>query len=70
MLTAPYCQPFMSTHFPIMWNGASLDWERYATQAAAEANARELMRVAESYTIKDLSDGLCEICKAVADNPH
>lgn len=70
MLTARYCQPLMSTHFHILWNGTSLDWERYVTHAAADANARELIRDGETYTIKEVSDGSCEICKAISDNPH
>lgn len=60
----------MSSHFHIVWNGTSFDWERYATLAAAEANARELMRVGESYTIKEITDGSCEVCKAISDNPR
>lgn len=60
----------MSAHFHVVWNGTFLDWERYETLAAAEANARELMRVGESYTIKEIPDGSCEICKAIAGNPH
>lgn len=60
----------MSTHFHIMWNGTSLDWERYETLTAADVNARELMRDGETYTIKEIADGSCEICKAVSNNPH
>ena len=59
----------MNTHFHIMWSG-TLDWERYVTHATAEANARELARVGETYTIEEVPDGSCDICKAIENNPH
>jgi hypothetical protein len=54
--------PVHVPHYHIRWSGkAMLDWERFSTQAEAEASARELMRLGENYTIDKL-DGDCTRC--------
>lgn len=40
------------SHFHIRWSGGVLDWERFRTHAEAEAGAKQLVRLGESYAIE------------------
>jgi hypothetical protein len=50
-------------HYHIRWSNGKLDWERYGSRAEADAGARKLMRVGESYTIEEFSDIGCARCR-------
>lgn len=43
----------LQTHFHILWEGGTLDWERFILRADADASARGLARPGETYTIKE-----------------
>ena len=50
-------------HYRIRWSNGKLDWERYVTRVEAEAGARQLMRVGETYTVEEFSDTGCPRCR-------
>lgn len=55
-------------HYHIHWSGKStLDWERFDTTADAEASARKLMLVGETYTIEE-HDASCPRCLKFTNN--
>ena len=50
-------------HYHIRWSGkTALDWERFSSRADAEAGAKQLMRLGETYTIEE-HDGACQRCR-------
>jgi hypothetical protein len=50
-------------HFHIRWSSkATLDWERFSTSAEAEASAKQLVRLGETYAIEE-HDGACTRCQ-------
>jgi len=50
-------------HYHIRWSGkATLDWERFSEPAEAEAGAKQLMQLGETYTIEE-HDGTCQRCQ-------
>ena len=51
-------------HYHIRWSNAALDWERFDTQAEAEASAKQLARPDETYTIEEF-EGACPRCPDV-----
>lgn len=52
------------SHFHIHWGGKdTLDWERFASRAEAEASAKLLVRQGETYTIDERAQD-CERCQA------
>ena len=54
--------PVHVLHYHIRWSGkAMLDWEGFRTREEAEARAKQLMRLGETYTIEDF-DGDCPRC--------
>lgn len=51
-------------HFHIRWSTKdTLDWESFASPAEAEASARKLVRLGETYTIEE-RDEACPRCRA------
>jgi hypothetical protein len=49
-------------HSHIRWSGKTmLDWQGFRTHAEAEARAKQLERLGETYTIEDF-DGNCPRC--------
>jgi hypothetical protein len=54
--------PTQLPHYHIRWSGKALDWERFPTRAEAEASAKQLMRLGETYTIEEY-DGACLRCQ-------
>lgn len=49
-------------HYHIRWSGKTiLDWERFGTSAEAEASAKQLARLGETYAIEE-HDGACPRC--------
>jgi len=50
-------------HYHIRWSGrTALDWESFATRAEAEANANQLRRRGETYTIEEHNQS-CPRCR-------
>lgn len=53
-----------TAHYHIRWLGKdTLDWESFTTWEEAEARAKELVRLHETYTVEDF-DGDCPRCQA------
>jgi hypothetical protein len=53
-------------HYHIHWSGKDgLDWESHASRADAEASARRLVRLGETYTIEE-QDEACPRCRRAA----
>jgi hypothetical protein len=51
-------------HYHIHWTGKdTLDWESFNSRAAAEASAKNLVRIGETYTIEE-RDESCPRCRA------
>lgn len=54
-------------HYHIRWSGkAALDWEAFSTFVDANARAKQLVRLGESYTIEE-RDGECLRCEDAAN---
>lgn len=52
------------SHYHIHWSSKdTLDWESFASRAEAEATARKLVRLGETYTIEG-RDEACPRCRA------
>jgi hypothetical protein len=49
-------------HYHIRWSGKVLDWEPFITLEEAEASAKQLTRLGETYTIEEY-DGACARCR-------
>lgn len=50
-------------HYHIRWSGKrELDWESFDSRAEAEAGARELVRLGETFTIEEHGEG-CPRCR-------
>lgn len=50
-------------HYHIRWSGKeTLDWARFSTRKEAEASAKQLVRLSESYAIEE-HDGACPACQ-------
>jgi hypothetical protein len=50
-------------HYHIRWSSGKLDWERFSTRVEAEANAKQLVRLGETYTVEEFSDTSCPRCR-------
>jgi hypothetical protein len=50
-------------HYHIRWSGrTALDWECFNTRAEAEASAKQLTRLGETYTIEEHGEA-CSRCR-------
>jgi hypothetical protein len=50
-------------HYHIRWAGkATLDWEPFATRADADVRAKQLVRLAETYTVEE-QGVTCQRCR-------
>jgi hypothetical protein len=51
------------TDYHIRWSGKELlNWERFGTPEEAQATARQLVRLGETYTIEEQHDETCPRC--------
>ena len=51
-------------HYHMRWSNSTLDWEAFSTSEEAEAHAKQLVRLGESYV---QADGDCQRCSSL---PH
>ena len=49
-------------HHHILWSSGKLDWDRFATRFDAEASAKKLVQIGETYTIEEYDDTACPAC--------
>jgi GAF domain-containing protein len=51
-------------HYHIRWSNSKLDWEAFSTSDEAQAQAKQLVRLGESYVIEQV-DGDCPQCSGL-----
>lgn len=54
----------MKPHYHIRWSGGVLDWEVFDSRAEAEAGAKQMVRLGESYVIEEYGAD-CAKCRSL-----